>query len=171
MCQRCRYAPRTGSPSSKPGVEGVHDPRDRVDVAAHLRDQLRRVVRVPAVCDPPGRGAIVDRLDVELVDHQRPAGGDELGQSRERPLERLDVVQGDDGDRGVEAPRRLVEVEQRRRAHVLRLRLGVDGEHVVAVPGERRGQLAVACADLQHAGGRRRERSAHEGDDVRVRRH
>ena len=38
--------------------------------------------------------------------------------------------------------------------------------HVVAGGGQRRGQLAVAGADLEHAGGRRRERRADVGDGV-----
>ena len=51
-------------------------------------------------------------------------------------------------------------------AHVLHLGLGVDGDDVVARRHQRRGELAVAGADLEHARGRRRQRGAHERDDV-----
>src|SRR4051812_7180394 len=59
--------------------------RVAVDVEAG-RGALRRL---------PSGGALVEAVDVELVDHEPAAGAHDLGQALARRDERLDVVQRD----------------------------------------------------------------------------
>ena len=69
-----------------------------------------RVLGVVAVEQPPGRGALVEAVDVELVDDEPGAVAQDLGEAAQRLAERDDVVQREHRDGGVERARRGVEV-------------------------------------------------------------
>ncbi len=136
-----------------------------------VRDQLLRGLRLlladrGALLEPPGGGAEVEGADVELVDDERPAGLDQLAEPAAGLLERLDVVEGDDRDRGRERGRGLVEIGEGDGADVVAVRLRVDRHHVIAVRPERAGEAAGAGADLEHARGRGGQVRADEGPQV-----
>ncbi len=76
-----------------------------VDVAANLGDQVGgrlAVLVLAAAGDQPVGGACVDGIDVELVDQQRAPGLQRRRERLQRLGQRLDVMQRDGGDRGVE---------------------------------------------------------------------
>ena len=117
----------------------------------------------------PARGALVERADVELVDHEDAPGPHELGEPGARLGERVDVVQRHDGDGGVEGRRCAGRLEQRDGLDPGRAVGGrVDRHDVVAGVAEGPGQLAAARADLEHARRRGRQGAADEGEDARV---
>ena len=119
-----------------------------------------------ALQDLPAHGALVDPVEVDLVDHQRPARPHQLREVGDRLGERLDVVQRDDRHRGVVGAGRRLEVEQRDRLDARRLALRVDRGDVVAQVAQRRGELPVARADLEHPGGRLGQRGPDEDQHV-----
>ena len=71
---------------------------------------------VAAVPSHQADGALVEAVDVELVDHQPRAVAQHLREPAQRPAERDDVVQRDHRDRGVEGARRRLEVQRARPA-------------------------------------------------------
>jgi hypothetical protein len=105
--QQWSQGPRNGGPSSKMWLERRDDLVERVQVLAVLIDELRGGLRLrhadsPALLEPPGGGVEVEPADVELVDGQRPSRRDQLAEPTAGILERVDVVEGDDRDRGRE---------------------------------------------------------------------
>jgi hypothetical protein len=139
-----------------------------VQVLAQRRNDLGRIVVVVVVAaiQPPASGGFVVGRDVELVDDERRVRREQSGKALARLRQRLDMVQRHDSDRRGERPVRLVELVQGDRADVGTIRGGVDRHDVVARGGQGGRQLAVARADLEHAGGRPRQRGAHERVDV-----
>jgi hypothetical protein len=109
---------------------------------------------------------LVEALDVELVHDQDTARADEVREPAKGVGERLDVVQRDHRQGGVEGRRRLVHVVQRDLPHARRRARRIDGEYVVAALAQHAGQLPVARPDLEHASRRGRQRRSHEGHDV-----
>ena len=86
---------------------------------------------------------------------------------RQRRLERLDVVERQDRDGGVEASLALLEVEQRDGSHArVRGARGVDRDDLVAGAGQLGGELALPRADLEDARGRSGQRRADEREHV-----
>src|SRR5581483_2455584 len=153
------------------GLERRDDPADRVDVLAQVGDDRRRarflveVAQEPPLREQPGRRALVERVDVELVDQQGPAGPDELAEPAARLLERLHVVERHHGERCVEG-RGVLELVQGDGEDALAGRLRIDREHLVAGGGQPARERPVAGPDLEHARGRRRKVRAGERPDL-----
>jgi hypothetical protein len=88
-------------------LERRDDLVERVQVLAVLIDELRggprlRLADSAALLEPPGGGVEVEPADVEPVDDQPPSRRDQLAEPTAGILERVDVVEGDDRDRGRE---------------------------------------------------------------------
>jgi len=79
---------------------------------------------------------------------------------------RLDVVQRDHGDGGVERARRRVELVQRDGLDAVAARVGVDGHDVVAGGAQGAREITLAGADLEDARRRRRQIGTHVGAHV-----
>jgi hypothetical protein len=84
-----------------------------------------------AVFEQPPRGALVEDMHVELVDHKPPAGADELAQDAARFSERLDVVQREHRDGSVEVPGGSSQLVERDRKDVRGSRRGIDCHDLV----------------------------------------
>ena len=96
-------------------LERRDDPLEGMQVRAVVRDELLgglwlRLAGRGALFEPPGSGGNVEDADVELVDDESPARLDQLPEPVAGLLERVDVVEGDDGDCGRERARGLVEI-------------------------------------------------------------
>ena len=78
----------------------------------------------------------------------------------------MHVVQRADRDRGLERSRLGLEVGERDAVDVPAARLGIDRGDDVAGRRQRRRQLPLAGADLQHPARGWRQVRAHEGEDV-----
>jgi hypothetical protein len=150
------------------------DETQGVDLRSKLRDHFLRGVllhgseRAPLL-EPPLGCALVEPLDVELVDEQQGARSEHVGESVTRGVERIDVMKRDDRDGGVEGRVRLLELGQRDRDDVLGARPGVDRDDVVARGRQEASQLAVAGTDLQDACGHGGEIRQHEDGDLVIR--
>jgi hypothetical protein len=140
-----------------------------MEVAPVLLDQLlgRGLLvaseRAPLV-EPPPRRARVECADVELVDHDRGSGNENVREPPERLGQRVDVVERDDGNSGVEGCGRLVELVQSTGPDVRAAGCGIDGEDVVAGAAQCPRELAVARANFEDA----RRRSGKVGANERV---
>jgi len=150
------------------------DERQRMDVVAHRaheRLRFRQVVLVPAhellLIDPPGRGALVEAGDVELVDHHRSSGAHEIGEPGERLRQRLHVVQRHHRHGGVERAVGGLDLVQ---MDLLDGRTAgwVDREHVVAEIPQRRRELPLPRADLHNARGRSGQCPGDESEELVV---
>jgi hypothetical protein len=142
-------------------LECLDDPFERVEVRAVLVDKLvGGVVLACSKCvplvEPPSGSTPVEGGDIELVDQKRSAGHEDLSEPPARLGKRVDVVKGDDRDRGVERLRRLIEAVERDGSHVRAGWRGIDRDHVVASDGERAGEVTATGADLENT--RRRGR-------------
>src|SRR4051794_37527123 len=155
-------------------LQVVAHERDGMQVVAKRPDQHVRGVLVLAagqlaLVDPPRRGALVKAGDVELLDHHRAAVAEKLPEALQRVAERLDVMERDHGDRGVEGAIRLVELVQ---VHLHDVTggsaRGIDREHVVPEPAQLLRELTLARTDLEHARGRGGQRARDETENVVV---
>ena len=119
-----------------------------------------------ALLQPPLRGRLVEGAHVELVHDEQAAGLEQLGQPRERLLERVDVVERGDGQCRAERGGRLAQLEQRHGLNVRARRLRVDRQDLVPGLTESPCQLAAAGSDLEHADRRRGQVGANEGKEI-----
>jgi hypothetical protein len=110
----------------------------------------------------PLRRRLVDRVPRELVEHERAAVAEQLGDACHVVVQARHVMERTARDHGVEA---FVVV------HVLQLdppedrpfgRRGVDRDDVVACGIDRARELSVAAADLEDPRRKRRKMSEHE---------
>jgi hypothetical protein len=107
------------------------------------------VVVVGAPGEPPRGDLLVEAVDVDLVEDQARPRRQKLRKPRAGLGEWLDVMHRDDRDRGVEARRLGLEVEQRDRLHRRPVGVRIDRDDVVARARQRSGQVAATGADLQ----------------------
>ena len=113
--------------------------------------------RAPLAVEPVER-RLVHQVPPDLVDHERRAGPEQRRNTVEPVREIADRVERADGDDRVEAALVILEILQPDPAEEISLRRErVDPEHVVPLDRERGGQLALAAADVEHAGRRRRK--------------
>lgn len=139
------------------------------NVFAQARNQAERVLVLlaterAALTKPPGGGALIDAGGVDLIDHQPPGGREQAREVRAGGLERLDMVQGHDRQRGVEMAIHLKQCPAFDMAAVLGDR--VDRCDLVASGFEHRGELSIAGADLEHVSGRRGEGGSNKRQQI-----